>query len=319
MSAILIFQSPKNIFHLVFVLLLAFYLNLICTCRPTLCFIRNVLQRSPHSIKTRMWKVNSVFEPNLVIYKEFLKCFCESSFYVKNGSRVPEGSKETSIPNISPNKLLSQISSLIRFDGPITVAQYMQEILTNPRQGYYMSKDVFGVSGDFTTSPEVSQMFGECIGIWILMEWMKMGSPKPVHLVEFGPGRGTLMCDILRTLAKLTPDCVSSITVHMVEVSPFLTQVQETNLCGLSASRTKEAVKNSKYGTKIAWHEDLSQVPKGLESFSYHFNDLLGKSRRTKMFQVFQFLLPTNSLMHFLSTSLSELNTNKYVKNLFTN
>jgi NADH dehydrogenase [ubiquinone] 1 alpha subcomplex assembly factor 7 len=126
-----------------------------------------------------------------------------------------------------------------------------------------MNKDVFGASGDFTTSPEVSQMFGECIGIWIVMEWMKTGSPKPLNLVEFGPGRGTLMCDILRTLSRLAPNDVSSVTVHMVELSPFLTQVQEANLCGLSTARNKEQVKRSKYGAEVVWHEDISQVPQG--------------------------------------------------------
>ena len=80
----------------------------------------------------------------------------------------------------------------------------MQEVLTNPKSGYYMGSDVFGTRGDFITSPEISQMYGECIAIWLLNEWFKMGTPKPLQLVELGPGRGTLMQDICRTIFKLT-------------------------------------------------------------------------------------------------------------------
>jgi len=126
-----------------------------------------------------------------------------------------------------------------------------------------MKKDVFGVSGDFTTSPEVSQMFGECIGIWIFNEWMKMGSPKPLQLVELGPGRGTLMCDILRTLSRLSPNCSSFLSVHLVEISPFLTKIQEASLCGLEIASTNR----SKFGTGIQWYKNLDDVPKGFSFF----------------------------------------------------
>ena len=105
-------------------------------------------------------------------------------------------------------KLQRELVQKIRFSGPLTVSQYMQEVLTNPLSGYYMRSEVFGPQGDFITSPEISQMFGECIAIWLLNEWFKMGAPKPLQLIELGPGRGTLMSDICRTFLKLAAQVI---------------------------------------------------------------------------------------------------------------
>merc|ERR1719210_1500182 len=102
-------------------------------------------------------------------------------------------------------KLLRELCSKIRFSGPITIAEYMREVLTNPIHGFYIDKQVLGSAGHFVTSPESSQMFGESIGVWMLNEWMKMGEPEKFQLVELGPGSGTLTSDILRTFAKLRP------------------------------------------------------------------------------------------------------------------
>src|SRR5579871_5293903 len=94
--------------------------------------------------------------------------------------------------------LLEEIKAVLAVRGPITIEQYMQIALAHPELGYYMNRDPFGATGDFTTAPEISQMFGELLGLWAAEVWAGMGSPKSVRLIELGPGRGTLMSDALR-------------------------------------------------------------------------------------------------------------------------
>lgn len=116
----------------------------------------------------------------------------------------------------------------------MTVAEYMKIVLTNPSSGFYMNNDVFGVKGHFTTNPEVSQIFGEILGSWIVQEWRRFGCPKPLRLVELGPGRGTLISDITRTINKLER-APNSILLRMIEISPRLREIQRQTLAKQSA------------------------------------------------------------------------------------
>ncbi|MEM7745205.1 MAG: SAM-dependent methyltransferase [Pseudomonadota bacterium] len=124
--------------------------------------------------------------------------------------------------------------------GPISVARYMELCLAHPEHGYYTTRDPFGRSGDFTTAPEISQMFGEMIGVWVASVWQSMGC-APFRLIELGPGRGTLMADVRRVLSQagVTPE------TWLVELSPVLRTEQ--------ARRVPDA----------RWAEDLSTIPAG--------------------------------------------------------
>jgi SAM-dependent MidA family methyltransferase len=136
------------------------------------------------------------------------------------------------------------LSDLIAHEGPISVERYMRLCL----QHYYATRDPLGAAGDFITAPEISQMFGELIGLWAAEVWHMMGRPNPVRFVELGPGRGTLMADALRA-AKLVPAFRESATVHLVETSPTLRERQGQTL--------------SSSGVRLAWHDRLDEVPPG--------------------------------------------------------
>lgn len=130
--------------------------------------------------------------------------------------------------------LKSRIADLIEAQGPISVAQFMTMALLDPKEGYYATRDPFGAGGDFTTAPEISQMFGEMVGLWLVQAWADQGAPKNPRLVELGPGRGTLMADILR-VAQVAPDFTADLEVVLVEASPALQQMQADKLRGLGA------------------------------------------------------------------------------------
>jgi len=143
--------------------------------------------------------------------------------------------------------LQAELRKLIKSSGPMPVWRYMEQCLTHPQHGYYVARDPLGREGDFTTSPEVSQMFGELLGLWAASVWKAIGSPPELRLVELGPGRGTMMADALRAL-RVLPPLYQSLSVHLVEINPVLRDKQKSTLTG---------VRN------IAWHERLDEVPDG--------------------------------------------------------
>ena len=113
----------------------------------------------------------------------------------------------------------------IRADGPMPLSDYMAACLLDPAEGYYATRDPFGAAGDFVTAPEISQMFGECLGLALAQAWLDHGSPAPFTLAEPGPGRGTLMADILRA-TRGVPGFHDAARVHLVEASPTLRAAQ---------------------------------------------------------------------------------------------
>ena len=104
------------------------------------------------------------------------------------------------------NRLGEKIAGLIRAAGPISVADYMAICLFDPDDGYYTTREPFGAKGDFVTAPEVSQMFGELVAVWLVEAWRAGGKPLPVTIAEIGPGRGTLMKDMVRTIGRIAPE-----------------------------------------------------------------------------------------------------------------
>lgn len=114
--------------------------------------------------------------------------------------------------------------------GPISVEEYMDTCLYHEQHGYYMSQAPFGQKGDFTTAPEISQIYGEMIGAWVADTWIKMGKPNAWQLLEAGPGNGTLMKDILRTLEHALPECYASASITLLEISPMLKIKQRETL-----------------------------------------------------------------------------------------
>ncbi len=148
----------------------------------------------------------------------------------------------------TPSPLENEIRRLISIAGPMPVAEYMRLCLTHPRHGYYINRDPLGAGGDFVTAPEISQMFGELIGLWAAAVWRQMGAPENLRLVELGPGRGTLMMDALRA-ARVVKGFGEALVLHLVEISPALQKVQERRLESPDIT--------------MLWHTAFEEVPPG--------------------------------------------------------
>ncbi len=144
------------------------------------------------------------------------------------------------------NQLGRHLADRIRLSGPLSIAVYMAAALGHPKWGYYTSRDPLGRAGDFTTAPEISQMFGELIGLWCADRWQFMGRPGHFILAELGPGRGTLMADALRAGGAL-PGFLDAADIHLVETSPVLRGAQENALTGRA----------------VAWHDRIADLPHG--------------------------------------------------------
>ena len=159
-------------------------------------------------------------------------------------------------PEATP--LQERLVQLIRDHGPIRVGDYMTDALCHPQHGYYATRDPFGApkdgqpGGDFTTAPEISQLFGELVGAWLVHAWTEIGEPSAFNLIELGPGRGTLMTDILR-VAKIRPAFLEAAKLFMVEASGRMRYAQQRAL--------REAHPDA--AASATWADDLSDVPGG--------------------------------------------------------
>jgi SAM-dependent MidA family methyltransferase len=142
-------------------------------------------------------------------------------------------------------RLKERIAALIELNGPISVAEYMTLCLFDPESGYYTNREPFGVEGDFITAPEISQMFGELVGVWLQAAWDAVGRPMPVTVAEIGPGRGTLMKDVLRTLSRLDPGLATGADFAMIETSPRLAEIQKETLSNIDVGISwRDSVEN---------------------------------------------------------------------------
>lgn len=156
---------------------------------------------------------------------------------------TPQSADTRTEPTPLARKLIRRIAAR----GPIPVYDYMDACLNDPEFGYYRTARPFGREGDFVTAPEISQVFGELLGLWAASVWQQMGAPESVALIELGPGRGTLAADALRA-AKALPEFRAAIRLHLVETSPVLREMQAQTLKDVAEAK---------------WHDALEAVPDG--------------------------------------------------------
>ncbi|PGH16723.1 hypothetical protein AJ79_01596 [Helicocarpus griseus UAMH5409] len=216
-------------------------------------------------------------------------------------SRLPNAircsSSTTSSPSVSSagqrqwsTPLAKTISEAISVTGPVSIAAYMRQCLTSPEGGYYTSRgeraagtEVFGARGDFITSPEISQMFGELLGVWTVAEWMGQGRRKEgVQIIELGPGRGMMIADMLRTFRNFKSFASAIEAVYLVEASPVLREVQRKVLCGDAPMEEVEIGYKSTsvhLGVPVIWTEHIRLLPEEPDKtpfiFAHEFFDAL--------------------------------------------
>lgn len=145
--------------------------------------------------------------------------------------------------------LAERMKALIASEGPLGLAEYFAMCLGDPEFGYYRTQEPFGRAGDFVTAPEISQLFGEMVGVFLVHAWQASGRPAAVRIAELGPGRGTMMADVLRVVEKLAPELAAAATVHLVETSERLKDIQHESL----GARARRAT----------WHDRMEAIPGG--------------------------------------------------------
>ncbi|KAI0635645.1 DUF185-domain-containing protein [Trametes polyzona] len=167
--------------------------------------------------------------------------------------RAPAQTRCYATGSDTPTEVERILLDTIKATGPISFATYMQMCLSHPTAGYYMktTKPVIGSEGDFITSPEISQVFGELLGVWLLSQWMYAGKSREIRLLELGPGRGTLMHDVLRVFSQFPAARSATKEIHLVETSPTMRKAQESKLSFLAQT----------HGWKLHWHDSVDQVP----------------------------------------------------------
>lgn len=207
-----------------------------------------------------------------------LRCIANEHLQLSQRALTCSGAKRWSTTGATGKRqwstpLAKSLGEAITTTGPIPVATYMRQCLTSMDGGYYTSaaegRDQFGQKGDFVTSPEISQIFGELIGLWVVAEWIAQGRKSDgVYLMEMGPGRGTLMDDMLRTIRNFKPLAHAIQGIYLVEASPSLREAQHKLLCGDNPLTETDIghSSTSKYtpDLQIIWCEDIRFLPKGM-------------------------------------------------------
>jgi NADH dehydrogenase [ubiquinone] 1 alpha subcomplex assembly factor 7 len=151
-------------------------------------------------------------------------------------------------PRAETAPLAARLKARIARESRISVAAYMHACVADPDVGYYATRHPIGAQGDFITAPEISQIFGELLGLWAVAVWQSMGAPKPIVVAELGPGRGTLMADARRTWRSV-PQFLEAVTVALIETSPSLRNVQQEALRGSPAP--------------VQWFDRVEDMPQG--------------------------------------------------------
>jgi NADH dehydrogenase [ubiquinone] 1 alpha subcomplex assembly factor 7 len=164
---------------------------------------------------------------------------------------------------VSHDDFAARLIARIRANGPISITEYMRECNAH----YYATRDPFGAAGDFTTAPEISQVFGELIGAWCADYWQRMGAPDPVLLVELGPGRGTLIADALRA-TKHMPGFHEALQLHLVETSPVLRRMQQEKLAAYQPQFHDSVARLPSGPILVIANEFFDALP--IAQFEYH-------------------------------------------------